>query len=1401
MSQSTQSRSGEYRKLWSHGAAPSVEQLLQLCEAMPTPKLTELLLLDQSMRWNAKQKFTAEQYFEFFPDLVNHPEYAMDVVYSEFLLRERLGLHPDINEYITRFPQYADELQSQEAFHRAMDFNPLVGDSAVRGLADSSEADFDFTTLAVPEVPGYEILHELGRGGIGIVYKARHIQLNRLVALKMLLAGNFASASLLRRFLVEAEATARLQHPNIVQIYEVGQCEGRPFLALEFVNSGTLSDWTGGRLQAPREAASIILSLAKAVHFAHEQGVVHRDLKPSNVLMQRLNSPIASETDYGNSRRKAVIEGSSARNITQSKSSFEQDFQLKIVDFGLAKVMAGGSDAEKIAATLSGDVLGTAAYMSPEQARGDSAKLTASTDVYSLGAMLYELLTGRPPFVGVQPMEVLVQVINDEPVRPSHLARRLPSDIQTICLKCLEKNPARRYDSADALADDLGRFLEDQPIVARHTSSLERGWRWCRRHPAKTSIASSIGAFLILVAVFSSLYSIQLGYQLKLTSQAKGKEQESKVNALSQLWESKLAQADAIRMSNQIGQRYDALKAIDAARALSASIRFRPEQIDQMRNATIACLAKPDMRVDDHWEGHVGPPVSVLAFDGFQSMYAYMKSNTMCVCRTTTGEEIARISVTDPKSSALLSDDGKRLAILNDHCRVYSLEDEEVNLIYETPSKGVWGFAPDGSKILGTIRDGQLCLVDLREAIVTKKLGTFIANNEIVISPDARRAAISLGDSINVIDLESGQTNWRMDNLVHGSQKHFAWHPNSKYLAIGPGLSDGIELWDIENCVRLKTHAFNPGELQICFSSTGERLLCYDVWGQRVSVWNVNSNEIEFSRSGLQVLKSFADESGGFRLLLWQKDNQLVSMRIDSSRIYCTLPQVRPQGMGATMGDLNYSPDGRLLAIATPFGELQIFDTRNHNELGRLVCGNCMVHFDRDGSLLTSNKLGLVRWSFTPFGDKHGGFQMGPPVHMAGTVANAPFDISQDGNRIAIPTGTEVEMHAVDCPQQFQPLGPPADVRRLSFSPNGKRIVTGEWASGKACVWDVASGEHLHTFEEHPFCLVEYSPDGKWIATNSNRVRVWNAETWELVSELPADGNSISGVNVAFSPDGRLIAVSDSISRINFFDPSDGRKIFALTDPNDHLVFRLAFNPDGSQLAVFSTSNVVHLWDLAAMNEELKSRDLAFRNYEFATKPFDSEDSRITALQIVADQRFVEIEAAHQSELLRQAVEKFDLVSARAAIARIIKIQPQEALTCNNVAWLLATGPQPLRDASTAVELAQRAIADESLTQENRAMFLNTLGVALLRDGRFQEAIEVLEKSLSTQYDESKPFDLYFLSICNSRTGGHAKASRYFEEAESKADLLRSRMTPQWRNEIAQFAEEAKSLLGNPLEE
>jgi hypothetical protein len=293
---------------------------------------------------------------------------------------------------------------------------------------------------ALRGVPGYELLGELGRGGMGIVYKARHVSLNRLVALKLLRWGPDSSAVERARFRGEAEAVARLQHPNVVQIFEVGEQDGRPFLALELLEGGSLARRLGGTPRPAREAAGLVQTLARAVHAAHRLHIVHRDLKPDNVLLTADGTP-------------------------------------KVADFGLAKLL----DRDQ-GQTGSGDVVGTPSYMAPEQAQGQRRHIGPATDVYALGAVLYELLTGRPPFKAETPIDTILQVIADEPVPPSRLQPKVPRDLETICLKCLRKEPAQRYASAAALAEDLGRFLAGQPVAARPVSAVGRAWRWGRRN-------------------------------------------------------------------------------------------------------------------------------------------------------------------------------------------------------------------------------------------------------------------------------------------------------------------------------------------------------------------------------------------------------------------------------------------------------------------------------------------------------------------------------------------------------------------------------------------------------------------------------------------------------------------------------------------------------------------------------------------------------------------------------------------------------------------------------------------------------------------------------------------------------------------------------------------------------
>ena len=290
---------------------------------------------------------------------------------------------------------------------------------------------------------GYELFEELARGGMGIVFKARQTRINRVVALKVMAAGQFAAPDFVERFRTEAEAVASLDDPHIVPIYEVGECEGQPFFSMRFVEVGSLALRISNRALAGtiREAVELLRKLAWAVHHAHQRGILHRDVKPGNILLDAKGEP-------------------------------------HLTDFGLAKLVEKDSTLTRTMA-----MLGTPSYMSPEQARGGAKQLTTAVDVYGLGAVFYELLTGRPPFAGGTTMETVRQVLEQEPVRPRGLIPSVDRDLETICLKCLEKNPARRYGSAEALAEDLQRWLNHEPILARRSTLPERVVKWMRRNP------------------------------------------------------------------------------------------------------------------------------------------------------------------------------------------------------------------------------------------------------------------------------------------------------------------------------------------------------------------------------------------------------------------------------------------------------------------------------------------------------------------------------------------------------------------------------------------------------------------------------------------------------------------------------------------------------------------------------------------------------------------------------------------------------------------------------------------------------------------------------------------------------------------------------------------------------
>jgi eukaryotic-like serine/threonine-protein kinase len=380
---------------------------------------------------------------------------------------------------------------------------PSGNDSSTRGTSDSAtstawrdETDGSSSsaaTLAGVTVPGYDILEELGRGGMGVVYKARHRRLQRLVALKMVLAGAHVGQIGLARFRAEAEAVAKLLHSNIVQIYETGEHDGRPYFSLEFVDGGSLDKRITESPTSPRGAARLVETLARTMDVAHQRGIVHRDLKPANILLAK----ISSQSSLVRSRE---IDASSLPADHWSRSTVP-----KIADFGLVKRVDDDSSQ-----TQSGTILGTPSYMAPEQAQGKNREIGPAADIYSLGAILYELLVGRPPFKAGNPIDTVRQVIEQEPVPPRQLEPRVPHDLETICLKCLEKDPARRFTTAADLAEDLRRFVDGDPILARPTPAWERAWKWGKRRPAIVALLGVSTLFVLGMVLFIVWHNVSL---------------------------------------------------------------------------------------------------------------------------------------------------------------------------------------------------------------------------------------------------------------------------------------------------------------------------------------------------------------------------------------------------------------------------------------------------------------------------------------------------------------------------------------------------------------------------------------------------------------------------------------------------------------------------------------------------------------------------------------------------------------------------------------------------------------------------------------------------------------------------------------------------------------------------
>jgi serine/threonine protein kinase len=458
-------------KLWQQGQRPDVHQFLAGAGAVAPAELAAVLAIDQWQRWQAGDGVPAEDYLARYPALAAEAALALELVYGEFLVREQLGQAPTAEDYLRRFPRYADRLQEQLQLHSALERSTGPPPPRPRlATRESGACLSQAATLSVAAPPmalsnrfdDYELLEEVARGGMGVVYKARQVSLDRIVALKMILHQGPMPADVVQRFLREAQAAAALDHPNIVAVYASGQHEGLRFFTMAYVEGENLRETVKRRgLPAPGEAAALLRGVADAVAFAHQHGIIHRDLKPENVLIDRQGRP-------------------------------------RVTDFGLAYFREAPVGAERL--TQPGQVMGTPAFMSPEQALGKPEALGPTMDVYSLGGILYFLLTGQAPFRGRTATEVLSQVLSAAPTPPRQINPRADARLEAICLRCLTKDPARRYPSAAALAAALAAVGAEAPAQPKE-GRPEAAGGWSRRTlvglAAVTLVAAAAAVWLL----------------------------------------------------------------------------------------------------------------------------------------------------------------------------------------------------------------------------------------------------------------------------------------------------------------------------------------------------------------------------------------------------------------------------------------------------------------------------------------------------------------------------------------------------------------------------------------------------------------------------------------------------------------------------------------------------------------------------------------------------------------------------------------------------------------------------------------------------------------------------------------------------------------------------------------